>query len=127
MPLPDEDPSVVDGLCHARFEDEGLEAAFQKVLDGECEHVIELVLSLVEEAVAEHPAEECLALEDPAGVLLVEGEEVPCVVSDPAECVLHPPQLPLAPETVLSNQLQLSIQTLLLVRTTWLLERLPIY
>ena len=97
MPLPDENPSMVNGLGHARLEDKGLEAAFQKVLDGECQHIIELVLRLVKEPVAEHPAEQCLALEDPARVLLVECQQVPCIVTDPAEGVLYPPQLALAP------------------------------
>lgn len=126
MSLLDENPGVVNGLGHPGFEDERLKAALEEILDGEGEDVIELVLSLVEESVAEHSAEKSLALEDPARVLLVEGEEVPRVVADAAERVLHPPQLSLAPKPVLTNQLQLRVETLLLVRTTRLLECLPI-
>ena len=126
MSLLDENPGMVDGLGHAGLEDEGLEAALEEVLDSECEDVIEFVLCLVEETVTKHAAEESLALKDPARVLLVESEEVTRVVADTAEGVLHPPELPLAPQSVLSHQLQLRVQTLLLVRTTRLLERLSI-
>ena len=126
MSLLDKKPSMVDGLGHAGLENKGLEAALEKVLDGEGEDVIKLVLCLIEETVTEHPSEQRLSLEDPARVLLVEGEEVPRVVADAAERVLHPPQLSLAPKPVLTNQLQLRVETLLLVRTTRLLECLPI-
>lgn len=126
MSLLDKNPSMVDGLGHAGLENKGLEAALEKVLDGEGEDVIKLVLCLIEETVTEHPSEQRLSLEDPARVLLVEGKEIPRVVADAAERVLHPPQLSLAPKPVLTNQLQLRVETLLLVRTTRLLECLPI-
>ena len=100
MSLLDKNPSMVDGLGHAGLENKGLEAALEKVLDGEGEDVIKLVLCLIEETVTEHPSEQRLSLEDPARVLLVEGEEVPRVVADAAERVLHPPQLSLAPKPV---------------------------
>lgn len=109
MSLLDKNPSMVDGLGHAGLENKGLEAALEKVLDGEGEDVIKLVLCLIEETVTEHPSEQRLSLEDPARVLLVEGEEVPRVVADAAERVLHPPQLPLAPQPVLPHQLQLRV------------------
>lgn len=127
VPLPDEDSGVVDGLGHARLEDEGLEAAFEKVLDGESQHIIQLVLCLVEESVTEHSSEKGFSLEDTARVLLVEGQKISGVVTDAAESVLNPPQLPLAAKSVLTDQLQLGVQTLLLVRTTRLLEGFPIY
>jgi len=127
VPLPDEDSGVVNGLGHARLEDKGLEAAFEKVLDGEGQHVIELVLCLVEKSVTEHSSEKCLTLEDSARVLLIQSQQIPGIVTDTAEGVLNPPQLPLAAKPVLPNQLQLGVQTLLLVWTTRLLERFPIY
>ena len=127
MPLPDEDSGMVDRLGHAGLEDEGLEAALKKVLDSKSQHVIELVLALVQQPVLVHPPQQGLSLEDPAWVLLVEGQKIPSIVSDTAQSILNPPQLPLAPQTVLSDELQLRIQTLLLVRTSWLLESLPIY
>jgi len=70
--------------------------------------------------------EESLALKDPMRVLLVESEEVTSVFAKAVEGVLNPPQLPHAPQPILSHQLQLHIQTLFLVRTTRLLERFSI-
>jgi len=93
----DENPSMVDRLGHAGLEDEGLEAALEEVLDSECKDVIQFVLGLVEETVAEHAAEESLALKDPARIFLIESEEITRVVADAAEGILNPPQLPLAP------------------------------
>lgn len=102
MTLPDQDASMVDGLGHSRLEYECLETTLQEVLDGEGENVIELVLTLLEEPVAVHPAKKSLALKDTARVLLVECEKIPGGVPDPAERILDPPELALAPEPVLS-------------------------
>nr|AFK49357.1 unknown [Medicago truncatula] len=65
-------------------------------------------------------------LKDTTRILLIQGQQTPCIVTDTAQSVLNPPKLPLAPKTVLSNQFQLSIQSLLLVWTTRLLECFPI-
>jgi hypothetical protein len=124
--LPDEHTGMMNGLCHAILEDNGLEATLQEVLNSERKHIIKLVLALAKESVTVHAAQKCLALEDTAGVLLIEGEQFPCCISDAAEGILHTPQLALAPQAILTYQLQLSIKTLLLIRTPWLLECLPI-
>ena len=124
--LPDQDTSMVDGLGHAILEDDGLEAALEEVLNSEGKHVIQLVLTLTKETIAVHAAEECLTLKDTAGVLLIKCEQVPCSITDPAQSILDPPQLTLAPQPVLTDELQLSIKTLLLIRTPWLLECLTI-
>ena len=47
-------------------------------------------------------------------------------LSDLGQGHLHTPELPLVPEAVLSDQLQLTIKTLLLEGTPWLLERFSI-
>ena len=126
MPLPDEDTGVVNGLGHSRLEDEGLQAALEEVLDREGENIIELVLALVKEPMAVHPAKKRLTLKDPTRVLLIEREKLPRGVPDAAQGILHAPKLSLAAEPVLAYELQLSVETLLLVRTPWLLESLPI-
>lgn len=117
----------MNGLGHSRLENEGLEAAFEKVLDGEGQHVIELVLRLVEKSVTEHSSEKRFTLENSARVLLIQCQQIPGIVTDTAEGVLNPPQLPLAAKPVLPNQLQLGVQTFLFVWTTRLLEGFPIY
>lgn len=91
MPLLDEDSSMVNGLGHARFEDQGLEAALQEVLNSEGQDIIELVLALFQEPIAEHTTEESLPFEDPSWVLLIEREEHSRIVPDPAQRILHPP------------------------------------
>ena len=124
--LPDQDTSMVDGLGHAILEDDGLEAALEEVLNSEGKHVIQLVLTLTKETIAVHAAEECLTLKDTAGILFIKGEKLPSGIPDAAEGILHTPQLALAPQAVLTYQLQLSIKALLLIRTPWLLESFTI-
>lgn len=126
MALSDEDPRMVDGLCHPRLEDESLQTALQEVLHGESEDVIKLVLSFLEEAIAVHPAKQGLSFENPARVLFVQREKFPCSIANPAQRVLHPPQLPLAAKPILADQLQFGIKPLLLVGTAGLLECLPV-
>ena len=124
--LPDQDASMVDGLGHAILEDDGLEAALEEVLNSEGKHVIQLVLTLTKETIAVHAAEKRLTLKDTARILLIQGEQLPGCISDTAQGILHTPQLTLAPQAILTNQLQLSIKTFLLIRTPWLLESLTI-
>jgi len=107
--LPDQDTSMVNGLGHAILEDDGLEAALEEVLNSKGKHVIELVLSLTKETISVHAAEERLTLKDTAWVLLIQGEQLPGCISDSAQGILHAPQLTLAPQPILTNQLQLSI------------------
>jgi hypothetical protein len=124
--LLDQDTSMVDGLGHASLEDKSLKAPCKEVLSSEGKDVIKLVLTLSKQPIAVHAAEQRLTLKDTAGVLLVKCEQVPCSVTDPAQSILDPPQLTLAPQPILTDELQFSIKTLLLIRTPWLLECLTI-
>ena len=126
MPLPDENPGVVDGLGHTRFEHLGLKTPLQEVLNSQSKNIIELVLALFQKPIPVHPSQKSLTLKDTARVLLIQGKKFPGSITDTAQSILNPPQLPLAPKPVLSNKLQLSIQTFLLIRTSWLLESLSI-
>lgn len=49
--LADEHARVVDGLGQALLEDQGLQAALQEVSGRQRQHVIQLVLALVQQAV----------------------------------------------------------------------------
>jgi hypothetical protein len=51
---------------------------------------------------------------------------MPCSITDTVQCILNPPQLTLAPQSILTHQLEFCIKTLLLVRTLWFLESLTI-
>jgi hypothetical protein len=117
---------MVNGLGHASLEDKCLKPPCEEVLSGEGKNIIKLVLTLSKQPIAVHAAKKCLTLKDTTGVLLVKGEQVPCSITDPAQCILDPPKLTLAPQPILTDQLQFSIKTLLLIRTPWFLERLTI-
>ena len=124
--LLDEDAGVVDGLGEALLEDLGLEAALEELLGGELEDEIELELLLGEEAEAAHSAEEGLSLEDPLGIVGGEGQEGTGGLTELGEGELDAPDLALAPEAVLADELELAIETLLLVGTPRRLGGLPV-
>jgi hypothetical protein len=124
--LADEHARVVDALGEALLEHERLQAALQEVLRREREHVIELVLRLVEEAILVHAAHERVALKDALGVLLVQRQQHAGGLADLRQDHLHAPELALVAEAVLAHQLELGVQALLLERTPRLLEGLAI-
>lgn len=127
MPLFNKHSGMVDRLGHTSLENLRLESALEKAFHCKGQHIIQLVLVLLQQAIPVHPPQQSLSLKDPTGILLIEGQKHPSIVTDTAQSILNPPELPLAPETVLSHKLQLSIQTLLLIRTAWLLKSLAIY
>lgn len=127
MLLLNEDTSMMNRLGQTSFEDNGLKTAFEEALDGEGQDIVKFVLSDLQKAVPKHPAKKGLTFKDATRVFLIQSEKIPRRITNPTQCILNPPQLPLTPQPKTSNQPQLCIQTLLLVRTTWLLERLPIY
>lgn len=127
VPLPDQHPSMVDWLRHTRLEDKGLKTPLQEVLHCQGQHIIQLVLTLIQKTIPVHPSQKGFTLKDTARVLLIQSEKVPCSITDTAKNILNPPQLSLVPKPIFSHKLQLSIQTLFLIRATGLLKSLPIY
>ena len=103
MPLPDEDTGVMNRLRHTRLEHNGLKTTLEKVLNGQGQDVIELVLTLIKKPVTVHLTEKGLTFEDPLGILLVESEKISCRVTDAAKRVLDSPELTLVAETVLAD------------------------
>ena len=126
MPLPDENTGVMNRLGHTRLEHNSLKTTLEKILHGQRQDVIQLVLALVEKAVPVHLPEERLSFEDPLGILLVERQKISSRVTDAAQGVLDSPELTLVAETVLADELQLGVETLLLERTSRALEGFPI-
>ena len=92
----------------------GLKTTLQEVLNLEAEDVIKLHLGLVQDADPDQTPEERVTLEQPLGVLLLEGEEDSGGGPHLGQGVFHPPDLPLVPQPVLSNELQLLVETSLL-------------
>ena len=124
--LADEHTGMVDGLGQTLLEDNCLQASLEEIVRLEGQDVIELVLGLVQEAILIHAAHQGLALKNALGILLVEREKRACSITDLAEDHLHAPKLTLVAKAILSNELQLGIQALLLKRASWLLEGLAI-
>jgi len=115
--LTDEHTGVVDGLGESQLEHLGLETTLKEVLDLQSEDEIELHVFLVQDSDPDQTPEQCVSLEQPAGILLVQGEELTGSLTDVGKDQLDPPHLTLVPETELADQLQLLIETSLLERT----------
>lgn len=77
--LADEHTGVVDRLGQAELEDLGLETALEEILDLEGQDVIELHPALVEDTDPDETANEGVALEQAARVLLLESEKLTVV------------------------------------------------
>lgn len=127
MPLSDEHPGMMDRLCHTSLEHKCLETALKKVLYGQGQDVIELILRLIQKPIAVHPSEKSFTLKDTTLILFIKGKKHSRGITDTAQSILNPPQFSLAPKPVFSHKLQLSIQSLLLIGTTGFLKCLPIY
>eukprot|EP00955_Chlamydomonas_euryale_P039021 351280-Chlamydomonas_euryale.AAC.8 len=124
--LLDEHASVVDGLGQTLLEDNGLQAALQEVVWLQRQHVIQLVLRLIQQTILVHAAHQSLALEKALRVVLVVLQQVARRVADLGQNHLHAPQLTLVAQAILAHKLQLAIKALLLEWAPRLLERLSI-
>lgn len=101
----------MNGFGESKLEDLGLEAPFQEVLNLEAEHVIELHASLIEDTDTDQATQECVTLEQSAGILVLKGQEVTGGLSDLGQGVLDPPDLTLVFQAIFTDQLQLLVQS----------------
>eukprot|EP00327_Prymnesium_parvum_P047683 CAMPEP_0205880874 /NCGR_PEP_ID=MMETSP1083-20121108/16160_1 /ASSEMBLY_ACC=CAM_ASM_000430 /TAXON_ID=97485 /ORGANISM="Prymnesium parvum, Strain Texoma1" /LENGTH=274 /DNA_ID=CAMNT_0053243923 /DNA_START=70 /DNA_END=896 /DNA_ORIENTATION=+ len=90
----------------------------------EREHVIQLLLALVQDAQAKQPPEQGTTLEDAAPILILQGEELTSGLADARQRKLCAPHLALVLQTELANELHLNVETLLLEGTTGRARRL---
>ena len=116
--LADEDTGVVDRLCHTTLVDLGLEAALEQITISQRQDKIELVLVLREDTNALETTEKGTSLEDTTRVVGVEGEKGTGSLASLGKDKMHTPQLRLVLQAELSDQTELLLETLLLVRTT---------
>lgn len=117
--LADEDASVMDGLGKSELEDLGLETTLQEIFDLQTEDEIELHALLVQDADPDQTPEKCVAFEQPAGFLLVQGKKFTGSLTDVGKHQFDPPYFTLVSEAELTDKLQLLIETSLLERTSW--------
>jgi hypothetical protein len=116
--LEDEATSLVDGASVAVLEDEGLEAAFKNISDGEGQDVIELVLGFFEETEIVATAEEGVTFEDTARVGFTEGKKKTGSTTHLGEDDVDAPDFRLAAETVLTDEAEFTVKTFAFVGTT---------
>merc|ERR1711887_126680 len=103
--LPDQDSSVVDRLGKPELENLSLKSTLQEILNLQTEHEIELHLGFIQDSDPYEPPEKSISLEEPLLVLLFKSEELSGSRPDLGQTILDPPDLPLVPQTVLSNEL----------------------
>lgn len=126
MSLTNQDTSMVDGFCVPQLEHKCLETTLQEVRRLQRQNIIQAFLRLIKQTVAVHTLKKRIALENSTGIALLKGEQRTGSIPDLGQLHLHTPKLALIAKPIFSDQLQLSIQTLLLVRTAGLLECLTI-
>merc|ERR1712189_88403 len=117
--LLDQHTGVMDGLGQAEFEDLGLETTLQEVLNLETKNVIELHLILGEDTDAHKTTEKGITLEKTLWVLVLQGEKGTGNFTDLGDGQLDAPDFTLVAETEFADQLQLLVETGLLVATGW--------
>merc|ERR1712203_1005511 len=105
--LPDQDSSVVNRLSKPELENLSLQSTLQEIFNLETEHEIELHLGFVQDSNPYEPPEKSISLEEPFLVFLFKSEQLSGSRPDLGQAVLDPPDLPLVPQAVLSNELQL--------------------
>ena len=106
---------VVDRVRQLGAEDAGLQSAFEQLVEGHGEDVIEPVLVFaVQQPELEHLPEQGCALEDPALVLRLQGEKFSRTLSEPGEDELDTPNLTLAFQSELTAHFDLLVVALLL-------------
>merc|ERR1739847_42194 len=117
--LSDEDSSVVDGLGETELEHLGLKSSLHEVLDFQTENVVELHVLLIENTDSHQSSKKSVTLEQSLWVLVLESEQVSGSLSDLGQEKLDPPDLFLVLEAELTDELQLGVESLLLVRSLW--------
>merc|ERR1712212_1329747 len=91
-----------------------LKSTLQEIFNLKTEHEIELHLGFVQNSNPYEPPEKSISLEEPFLVFFFKSKQLSGSRPDLGQAVLDPPDLPLVPQTVLSNELQLLVQAGLL-------------
>lgn len=110
---------VVDGSGKTQLEHLGLQSSLQEVLDSQGQHVIQLHLVLRQDTDSHQSSDQSVTLEQSLGVLLVSGQKVTSGSSDLGQLETNSVDFSLVLQTVLTGQLQLSVQTSRLVGLLW--------
>eukprot|EP00341_Mesodinium_pulex_P015906 CAMPEP_0116889512 /NCGR_PEP_ID=MMETSP0467-20121206/41_1 /TAXON_ID=283647 /ORGANISM="Mesodinium pulex, Strain SPMC105" /LENGTH=138 /DNA_ID=CAMNT_0004556327 /DNA_START=197 /DNA_END=612 /DNA_ORIENTATION=- len=112
--LLDEHAGVVDAGCDVVFEDHGLQSAFEQLLGGQTQHVVEFVLFLAEQPLAVQASQQGVGLEDALLVVLGLAQQRTCGLTQLGEGEQHAPDFTFVLESVLADHLHLAVHALLL-------------
>lgn len=96
----------MDGFGKSELENLGLQTTFQEVLWLETKHIIELHAGFIKDSGPDETTQERVTLEQTAGVLGVQGEQLTSSLTDLGQQHLDDPQLALVAETELSDELR---------------------
>jgi hypothetical protein len=118
MTLTDQNTGMVDGLSKTLLVNLGLKASLQKLLGGKLKDRIKIKLIISKKSVTGHTTKESSSLENTLRILGVKGKKNTSSLTKLSESKLNTPDLTLTPKSVLSDKLELSVKTFLLVRTT---------
>jgi hypothetical protein len=116
--LADQDTCVVKGFRKALLEDQGLQAAGHKIRNLDTKNVIQLALVLIQKSQTHAAPKKSRTLEDTLRALLIKSEELTSVLPHLSEQKLDTPNLALVLQAELSDNLHLTVETLLLERPT---------
>ena len=122
MLLLDEDSGVMDASGQTLLEQHRLQSSIHELVQGESQHVIELVLVLAQEAITHHPSHKGRTFEESSGVLFVQGQQLSRGLSDTGKGQLDSPDLSLVLQPVFADDLHLVVKTLLLKGSSGSLE-----
>jgi hypothetical protein len=115
---------MVDGLGQTSLEDLSLKATLHEVIDLQAEHIIKLSLALIENTKTMKASDQSRTLEKSLGIFLVQSKKLTSERAGLGQSVLHSPNLLLVAETVLADDLHLSVHALLFEASTRDLEGL---
>merc|ERR1719312_1311935 len=126
MPLLDEYTCVVDGFGKSQLEHLGLKATLKKVFSLQAENIIKLHLVLSKHPNTNKATQKCISFKQTFRIFILQGQKLSCSSSDLGQAVLDTPYLFLAPESILSDKLQLLVKASLLEGSPWSGVNLPI-
>jgi len=116
--LLDQDSSMMVRLGHTQLENLGLESSVQEVVDLECQDKIELILVFIEDSVSVESSQKSSSLKQSLGIFGILGKQVSGSLSDVGKDSLDSPDFSLVLESILSNDSQLSVKSLLFEGTS---------
>jgi len=126
MALADQNAGVVDGLGQPLLVHFRLEATFEELLGSQLQHLIEFELVVLQQSVTVHPPQQGGTFKNALRIIRFKSQQSTGGLTELRQGILNAPDFPFTAQSILPNQLELSIQTFLLVRTTRRLERLAV-